>query len=51
LESKVEELVKKSAQMNVGKWELGDLVGYRLKDLEKDLKELVRLKREQKRET
>jgi hypothetical protein len=46
LESKVEDLVKKSAHMNVGKWELGDLVGYRLKDLERDLRDAVRLKRE-----
>ena len=46
LESKVEDLVKKSAQLNVGKWELGDLVGYRLKDLERDLRDAVRLKRE-----
>jgi len=48
LENKVEDLVKKSAQINVGKWELGDLVGYRLKDLERDLRDAVRLKREGK---
>ena len=46
LETKVEDLVKKSSQLNVGKWELGDLVGYRLKDLERDLRDAVRLKRE-----
>ncbi len=46
LEGKVEDLVNKSAQINVGKWELGDLVGYRLKDLERDLRDAVRLKRE-----
>ena len=45
LESKVEETVKRSNQLNVGKWELGDLVGYRLKDLERDLRDAVRLKR------
>jgi hypothetical protein len=33
LESTVEDLVKKSATLNIGKWELGDLIGYRLKDL------------------
>ena len=38
-------MVKYSAALNVGRWELGDLVGYRLKDLERDLREVVRLKR------
>ena len=46
LESTVEELVKKSNQLSIGKWELGDLVGYRLKDLERDLRDAVRLKRD-----
>lgn len=46
LERKVDEMVKQSSQLSVGRWELGDLVGYRLKDLERDLREVVRLKRE-----
>jgi molecular chaperone GrpE (heat shock protein) len=33
LERRVDELVKVSGQLTVGRWELGDLVGYRLKDL------------------
>ncbi len=45
LERKVEDMVKHSSQLVVGRWELGDLVGYRLKDLEKDLRDVVRLKR------
>ncbi len=45
-ERRIDELVKQSAQLNVGRWELGDLVGYRLKDLEKDLRSIVRLKRD-----
>lgn len=46
LERKVDEMVRHSAQLQVGRWELGDLVGYRLKDLEKDLRDVVRLKRD-----
>lgn len=46
LERKIDEIVKHSSQLNVGRWELGDLVGYRLKDLEKDLRGIVRLKRD-----
>lgn len=46
LERRVDEMVKHSGQLNVGRWELGDLVGYRLKDLEKDLRSIVRLKRD-----
>ena len=46
LERKVDEMVRQSSQLAVGRWELGDLVGYRLKDLERDLREVVRLKRE-----
>lgn len=45
-ERRIDELVKQSAQLNVGRWELGDLVGYRLKDLEKDLRSIVRLRRD-----
>lgn len=46
LERKVDEMVRQSSQLAVGRWELGDIVGYRLKDLERDLREVVRLKRE-----
>ena len=46
LERKVDEMVKHCAGLNVGRWELGDLVGYRLKDLQRDLREVVRLKRQ-----
>lgn len=33
LESHVDEMVKHSSQLAIGRWQLGDLVGYRLKDL------------------
>jgi hypothetical protein len=42
----VQELVDKSSQLNVGKWELGDLVGYQLKSLERDIRDSLRLKKE-----
>lgn len=34
LEHKVEELLQKSSALEVGKWELGDLAGYRIKNIE-----------------
>lgn len=46
MESKVKLVVKESSQINVGKWDLGDIIGYRLKDLEKDLREIVKLRRQ-----
>jgi hypothetical protein len=46
LEQKIDHMTRKSAALQIGKWELGDLVGYRLKDLDKDLRDVVRLKRE-----
>ncbi len=33
LEHKVEELLQKSSALEVGKWELGDLAGYRIKNI------------------
>jgi hypothetical protein len=45
-ERRIDEMIKQSSQLNVGRWELGDLVGFRLKDLEKDLRGIVRLKRD-----
>jgi len=45
LERTVDQLVKKSSALEIGRWELGDLVGYRIKDLEKSIKDVVRLKR------
>ena len=45
LERTVDQLVKKSSNLEIGRWELGDLVGYRIKDLEKSIKDVVRLKR------
>jgi hypothetical protein len=46
MESKIKLVVKESSQINVGKWDLGDIIGYRLKDLEKDLREIVKLRRQ-----
>jgi len=46
MESKIKSVVKESSQINVGKWDLGDIIGYRLKDLEKDLREIVKLRRQ-----
>jgi hypothetical protein len=45
LEQRIDMIVKQSTVLEVGRWELGDLVGYRLKDLERDLRDVVRLKR------
>lgn len=45
LENKVEQITKKSASLEVGRWELGNVVGYRLKDLEKDIRDIVRLRK------
>lgn len=43
-EHKVEELLQKSSTLEVGKWELGDLASYRIKNIEGELREIVRLK-------
>lgn len=34
LESKVEEMIKKSKEVEAGYWELGDIGGYRIKNIE-----------------
>jgi hypothetical protein len=44
LEKRVEELVRSSAQMEVGHWQLGDLGGGHIQKIEAELRELVRLK-------
>ena len=44
LEHKVEDLLQRSGGLEVGKWELGDLAGYRIKNIEGELREIVRLK-------
>jgi hypothetical protein len=46
LESKVQQLIRQSSEMNMQKWEFGDLVSHRLKELEKNLRETIKLKRE-----
>ena len=46
LEQRIDTIVRQSSTLEVGRWELGDLVGYRLKDLERDLRDVVRLKRD-----
>jgi hypothetical protein len=46
LEHRIDLMTKQSAALEIGRWELGDLVGYRIKDLEKELKEVVRLRRD-----
>jgi hypothetical protein len=43
-EKKVEELVKKSETLEAGHWELGDIAGYRIKNIENELREVIRLK-------
>jgi hypothetical protein len=44
LEHHIEEIVQKSNTLEVGKWELGDITGYRIKNIEAEIKEVVRLK-------
>ena len=43
IEEKIDALMRKSAGLEVGRWEVGDLVGYRVKDIEKSVQEMVRL--------
>jgi cell shape-determining protein MreC len=43
-EKRVEEIVKKSEGLEAGQWELGDIAGYRIKNIENELKEIIRLK-------
>ncbi len=44
LEQTVENLIKKSSQLEVRTWELGDIGNFRVKNIESEIKELVRLK-------
>jgi hypothetical protein len=46
IELRTNEITKKSGALQVGKWELGDIAGNRVKDLEKLLRDIVRLKRD-----
>lgn len=44
LEKNLEELIKKSSSTQIGRWEMKNLSGQRLKTLEVELRDLVRLK-------
>lgn len=37
-------MIKKSKEIEAGYWELGDIGGYRIKNIESELREIVRLK-------
>ena len=37
-------MIKKSEALEAGHWELGDIAGYRIKNIENELREIIRLK-------
>jgi hypothetical protein len=44
LEKNLEELLKKSSQTEIKRWEMKNLSGQRMKTLEMEIRDLVRLK-------
>lgn len=46
IELRTNEITKKSVALEVSKWEFGDIAGSRIKDLEKVLRDIIRLRRD-----
>ena len=45
LEQKVNDIINKSHELYIGKWDSGEIMGYRVKDFEKNLTDILKLKR------